>query len=162
MPVDGRTEGHDAIVVLRVALRFGERLRATATAELELIAKEIEPGAHWQEIAAQLRTDIPTPDSALDEYRQAMEASRNFTIAHDLMPVPNTTLEVVPTPDFLRPLIPLAAYQGPGAFDAVQRGLFLVTLPENGESWRSHCRAELPTICSGSDATSSAPRRRCG
>jgi uncharacterized protein (DUF885 family) len=27
----------------------------------------------------------------------------------------------------------------------VQRGLFLVTLPENGESWRSHCRAELPS-----------------
>lgn len=126
-------------------LRFGERLRATATAELELIAKEIEPGVHWQDIAARLRTDIPTPDSALEEYREAMDASRKFTIAHDLMPVPDVTLEVVPTPDFLRPLIPLAAYQGPGAFDPVQRGLFLVTLPEHGESWRSHCRAELPS-----------------
>jgi uncharacterized protein (DUF885 family) len=126
-------------------LRFGERLRATATAELEKIAKEIEPGVPWQEIAAQLRTDIPSPDSALEEYREAMDAARHFTISRDLMPVPDTTLEVVPTPDFLRPLIPLAAYQGPGAFDPVQRGLFLVTLPENGESWRSHCRAELPS-----------------
>jgi uncharacterized protein (DUF885 family) len=126
-------------------LRFGERLRATALAELEKIAKEIDPGVPWQEIAAQLRTDIPSPDSALEEYREAMEASRHFTISRDLMPVPDTTLEVVPTPDFLRPLIPLAAYQGPGAFDPVQRGLFLVTLPEHGESWRSHCRAELPS-----------------
>jgi uncharacterized protein (DUF885 family) len=126
-------------------LRFGERLRATAISELEQIAKEIEPGTPWQEIAAQLRTDIPSPDTALDEYREAIEASRHFTISRDLMPVPNTTLEVVPTPDFLRPLIPLAAYQGPGAFDPVQRGLFLVTLPKNGESWRSLCRAELPT-----------------
>jgi uncharacterized protein (DUF885 family) len=126
-------------------LRFGERLRATAISELEQIAKEIEPGTPWQEIAAQLRTDIPSPDTALDEYREAIEASRHFTISRDLMPVPDTTLEVVPTPDFLRPLIPLAAYQGPGAFDPVQRGLFLVTLPENGESWRSLCRAELPT-----------------
>jgi uncharacterized protein (DUF885 family) len=74
-----------------------------------------------------------------------MEASRHFTISRELMPVPDTALEVVPTPEFLRPLIPLAAYQGPGAFDPVQRGLFLVTLPENGESWRSHCRAELPS-----------------
>lgn len=126
-------------------LRFGERLRATAIAELEKIAKEMDPGVPWQEIAARLRTDIPSPDSALEEYREAMEASRHFTISRDLMPVPNTTLEVVPTPGFLRPLIPLAAYQGPGAFDPVQRGLFLVTLPENGESWRSHCRAELPS-----------------
>ena len=126
-------------------LRFGERLRATAIAELEKIAKEIDPGVPWQEIAAQLRMDIPSPDSALEEYREAMEASREFTIARGLMPVPDTMLEVVPTPDFLRPLIPLAAYQGPGAFDPVQRGLFLVTLPEHGETWHSHSRAELPS-----------------
>ena len=126
-------------------LRFGERLRATAIAELELIGTEIDPGAHWKEIAARLRTDIPSPESALDEYREAMEASRHFTISRDLMPVPDTTLDVVPTPDFLRPLIPLAAYQGPGAFDPVQRGLFMVTLPENGDSWHSHCRGELPS-----------------
>lgn len=126
-------------------LRFGEKLRASAIVELELIAAEIDPNAHWKEIAAQLRTDIPSPESALDEYREAMEASRHFTISRELMPVPTATLDVVPTPDFLRPLIPLAAYQGPGAFDPVQRGLFLVTLPEAGESWRSHCRAELPS-----------------
>jgi hypothetical protein len=126
-------------------LRFGERLRATAIDELEHIAKEIEPGASWQQIAAQLRMDMPSPESALDEYREVMDASRHFTISRELMPVPDTPLDVVPTPDFLRPMIPLAAYQGPGAFDTVQRGLFLVTLPENGESWRSHCRAELPS-----------------
>jgi hypothetical protein len=119
-------------------LRFGERLRAAAIAEIEQIAWEIEPGVPWQTVAAKLRTDIPSPGSALHEYREAMEASRHFTITRDLMPVPDTALEVIPTPDFLRPLIPLAAYQGPGAFDPVQRGLFLVTLPENGESWRSH------------------------
>ncbi|MEP7065636.1 MAG: DUF885 domain-containing protein [Gemmatimonadota bacterium] len=126
-------------------LRFGERLRAGAIAELEQIAKEIEPGTPWKEIVARLRTDIPEPGTALEEYREALDAARHFTISRDLMPVPDTALEVVPTPDFLRPLIPLAAYQGPGAFDAVQRGIFLVTLPENGESWRSHCRAELPS-----------------
>ncbi|MEO7040549.1 MAG: DUF885 domain-containing protein [Gemmatimonadaceae bacterium] len=126
-------------------LRFGEKLRASAIAELELIAAEIDPNAHWQEVAARLRTDNPSPESALDEYREAMDASRHFTISRDLMPVPAATLDVVPTPDFLRPLIPLAAYQGAGAFDPVQRGLFLVTLPEAGEAWHSHCRAELPS-----------------
>jgi len=126
-------------------LRFGERLRVSAIAELEQIAAEIDPRAHWQEIAERLRADIPSPESALDEYREAMEASRHFTISRELMPTTDAVLEVMPTPGFLRPLIPLAAYQGPGAFDPVQRGLFLVTLPENGESWRSHCRAELPS-----------------
>ncbi len=126
-------------------LRFGERLRATAIDELVKIAKEIEPGTSWQEIAARLRTDIPSPDTALEEYREVMEASRSFTISRNLMPVPDTPLDVVPTPNFLRPMIPLAAYQGPGAFDPVQRGLFLVTLPEDGEGWHSQCRAELPS-----------------
>jgi uncharacterized protein (DUF885 family) len=126
-------------------LRFGERLRASAIAELEQIAMEIEPHVPWQTIAARLRSDMPSPESAIDEYREAMEASRSFTITRELMPVPDASLDVVPTPSFLRPLIPLAAYQGPGAFDPVQRGLFLVTLPEDGESWRSHCRAELPS-----------------
>ena len=126
-------------------LRFGERLRVSAIAELEQIALEIDPHAPWQTIASRLRDDMPTPETAIDEYRAAMEASRHFTITRDLMPVPDATLDVVPTPSFLRPLIPLAAYQGPGAFDPVQRGLFLVTLPENGESWSVHCRAELPS-----------------
>jgi uncharacterized protein (DUF885 family) len=126
-------------------LRFGEKLRASAIADLEQISAEIDPRAHWQEIAARLRSDTPSPESALDEYREAMEASRHFTISRELMPATDAVLEVIPTPGFLRPLIPLAAYQGPGAFDPVQRGLFLVTLPDDGESWRSHCRAELPS-----------------
>jgi hypothetical protein len=126
-------------------MRFGERLRASAIAELELIAAEIDPSARWQEIAARLRADIPSPEDALEAYREAMDAARHFTISRKLMPVPDAELAVVPTPDFLRPLIPLAAYQGPGAFDPVQRGLFLVTLPEGGESWTAHCRAELPS-----------------
>lgn len=126
-------------------LRFGERLRASAIWELEQIAMEIDPHVPWRELVTRLRRDMPTPDSAIDEYREAMEASRHFTISRELMPVPDATLDVVPTPSFLRPLIPLAAYQGPGAFDPVQRGLFLVTLPENGESWSAHCRAELPS-----------------
>jgi uncharacterized protein (DUF885 family) len=126
-------------------LRFGEKLRASAIASLEEMARDIDPTLSWKEVAARLRMDIPSPENALEEYRDAMEASRHFTISRELMPVPDATLDVVPTPDFLKPLIPLAAYQGPGAFDPVQRGLFLVTLPEEGESWRSHCRGELPS-----------------
>ncbi|MBA2683446.1 MAG: DUF885 domain-containing protein [Gemmatimonadaceae bacterium] len=126
-------------------LRFGEDLRASAIAELEEIAAEIDPGASWQEIAERLRSDVPSPESVLDEYREAMDAARHFTITQQLMPATDAVLEVMPTPDFLRPLIPLAAYQGPGAFDPVQRGLFLVTLPDEGQSWRPQCRAELPS-----------------
>ena len=126
-------------------LRYGEKLRASAIAELEQIAAEIEPHVPWRELVSRLKRDMPAPATALDEYREAIEASRHFTISRKLMPVPDAAIDVVPTPSFLRPLIPLAAYQGPGAFDTVQRGLFLVTLPENGESWSTHSRAELPS-----------------
>jgi uncharacterized protein (DUF885 family) len=125
--------------------RFGERLRAEATQALERIGAEIAPGVPWREIAARLREDRPTAATALSEFGDAMHAARQFTIAHELVPVPEAPLCVTPTPEFLRALVPFAAYQGPGAFDDDQRGLFFVTLPRGDEPWRAQCRAEIPS-----------------
>ena len=78
-----------------------------------------------------------------------MQTAREFTLQRALVEVPPSPLHVVPTPPFLRALIrPLAAYQGPGAFDAVQDGTFFVTLPEPGDAWQA-------------PAAPSCPARRC-
>ena len=46
---------------------------------------------------------------------------------NDLVSIPDGELKVVDTPEFLRPLIPFAAYQPPGAFSADKTGWFFVT-----------------------------------
>ena len=126
-------------------LRFGDRLRAEAIAELERVAAEIRPNVPWRDVVRDLREDSPTRESAIAEYRDAMRAAREFTVARSLMTVPDGELVVTATPEFLRALIPFAAYQGPPAFDGDGRGTFFVTLPAPDEPWRLHCRAELPS-----------------
>ncbi len=125
--------------------RYGERLRDSALADLSRLAEEISPGSHWRSVVERLRADQPAAKSVLAEYRAAMERATRLTSDHGLVPVPDAAPRVVPTPAFLRSLVPFAAYQSPGAFDDVQNGLFLVTMPENGEPWRTHCRSELAT-----------------
>jgi uncharacterized protein (DUF885 family) len=126
-------------------LRFGERLRTDAIVELERLAGELHPKVPWRDVVRMLRQDTPTRETAIDEYRGAMRAAHEFTVERALVTVPDGELVVAPTPDFLRALIPFAAYQGPAAFDGDARGTFFVTLPRAGEPWRLHCRAELPS-----------------
>lgn len=126
-------------------LRYGEQLRAGAQAELERIASEIETGADWRDVIARLREDVPDCSDVLDEYDHALREARDFTASHGLMNVTEAPVEVEPTPDFLRTMIPFAAYQGPGAFEEQQRGRFFVTLPLEGEERRVESRSERPS-----------------
>ncbi len=123
-------------------LRYGEQLRGEAIAELERIAREIEPGAAWRDVLAGLGEDVPANGTAMDEYCDALSAARDFTVAHGLMTVTEAPVEAEHTPGFLRMMIPFAAYQGPGAFEAEQRGRFFVTLPAAGETRRVESRPE--------------------
>jgi uncharacterized protein (DUF885 family) len=124
--------------------RYGERLRGEAIASLERGASEIRPGASWKELVSELRQDRPDRDGAIAEFTASMRRARQFTASRGLMKVPDAELRVVETPEFLRALIPYAAYQGPGAFDHAQVGMFFITLPLKGEAWRADCRAEMP------------------
>ncbi len=124
-------------------LRYGERLVAEAKGELARVAEEMRPGASWRELVEELRRDVPAATSVIAEYESVMGAARDFTRERGIMPVPEAPLDIRPTPDFLRALVPFAAYQGPPALAEDQRGLFFVTLPVDGEPWRATCRAEL-------------------
>ena len=127
-------------------LRYGMRLREEARGELERLAGEIDPAVPWQEVATRLRQDAPVGGAALAEYEQSMCAALDFAVERALVSVPEGELRVLPTPAFLRPLVPFAAYQGPGAYDADQRGAFYVTLPADAAARHAHCRAELPVV----------------
>src|SRR3989441_11039925 len=64
-------------------------------------------------------------------------------------PVPDARLDVVPTPAFMRPLIPFAAYHSPGPYSRDRTGWFYVTVPDPAlplakqeRILRDHCRWE--------------------
>jgi uncharacterized protein (DUF885 family) len=125
-------------------MRFGERLRDEAQAQLERVSDEIAHGEPWQSVAERLRQEVPSRDQAVSEFSQAMRAAREFTESRQLVCIPPGGLSVVPTPPFLRELVPIAAYQGPGALDEAQDGTFFVTMPPPEGKWRGPCLAELP------------------
>jgi uncharacterized protein (DUF885 family) len=81
-----------------------------------------------------------------------MNQARQFAIDMNIVSVPdNELIRIDPTPEFLRNLIPYAAYDPPGFFEQVQEGVFYVTLPARDDTpdkieknLRSHPLVDIP------------------
>jgi uncharacterized protein (DUF885 family) len=129
-------------------LAFGEHSVRSTVADLEALAKRIDPAATWVNLVETLRTDHPSEDRLLAEYRKGVGDARAFVTERGLVTIPvDEELEVVDTPAFLCPTVPYAAYMAPGAFDAQQHGLYYVTPvsnrlspPERAEALLGHNR----------------------
>jgi uncharacterized protein (DUF885 family) len=132
--------------------RYGHRLAEEVEREVEALGKQLDPKARWPDLVHRLRADHPDGKGLVAAYAAEMERARAFVVEKQLARIPSGALEVIPTPAFLRPLIPFAAYQPPGAFSPDRTGLFYVTPPPDGKSaakddaeriLRDHCRHEL-------------------
>jgi uncharacterized protein (DUF885 family) len=123
-------------------LRYGEALVREVEAELERRAAALAPGVPWRALVARLRGEHPLSSGLVEAYAGEMERARCFVVDRGLVAVPDGALEVVATPAFMAPLIPFAAYDGPGAFAEARTGTFYVTVPREGEP-REHCVHEL-------------------
>ncbi len=136
-------ERHDAMVGLRafdgldadaiLALgweRLHEELAGRAAA-----AREIDPDVEELVVIDRVKSDHPTTfDEALEAYRSSMLRSRQHLIDHDLITVPeDERIDVVATPEYLRKVLPFAAYFSPAAFDADPKGIYVVTPSVDGE-----------------------------
>ncbi|CAN5831118.1 hypothetical protein BH23CHL8_BH23CHL8_14430 [soil metagenome] len=110
-----------------------EQLAAQHRARREAAA-EIDPHADEAEVMEGVKRDGPADfEAALRGYREAMFRARDFVGAHDLATLPeDEVLEVLPTPRYLRGVIPFAAYFGPPAFDRPARGVYVVTPSVDG------------------------------
>lgn len=113
--------------------------------ELRELARGIDPGATVEEVRARLRADRPpSPGVALEEARRVALEAREFLRARGLATLPpSEELLVLETPAFLRPLLPFAAYLGPGRWEGRQRGLLMVTPPAGDGGWGRHGRWSL-------------------
>jgi uncharacterized protein (DUF885 family) len=133
-------------------LAKGRALYGSTLAEMESLAREIDPRKSVKELVEEIKADHPVAAELLDVYREAMERARQFVIDHQLVTIPpDEELKIVETPPFLRNQIPYAAYMPPGLLEELQQGIFVVTPvdpndpPEKQEEkLRGHPYADLP------------------
>ena len=130
--------------------RYGLHLKEEVEADLGHRATRLEGGKRWQDVADRLRADHPPAAGLVEAYARAMVRARDFVAERGLAPIPDAPLDVVPTPAFMRPVIPFAAYDSPGAYSSDRTGWFYVTLPDPAlpasaqeRILRDHCRHEL-------------------
>ena len=146
---------HDALVGLRAfdgldadaILELGEQKLAEEHSARAAAAREIDPSAPEAEVIARVKADHPaTFVDALEGYRGAMHRARAHLVDRGLVSVPeDERIEVIETPDYLRNVIPFAAYFAPAVFDADPKGLYIVTPSVHGDpnAMREHNRASI-------------------
>lgn len=133
----------DADAILQIGF---DQLHANLEAR-RAAARELDPHADLPAVLERLKADHPaTFEEALDAYRDAMHRARAYLIEHDLATIPDgETIDVVPTPEYLRSVMPFAAYFAPARFDADQRGIYIVTpaVDNDPNALLEHYRASI-------------------
>ncbi|MEE9457393.1 MAG: DUF885 domain-containing protein [bacterium] len=135
-------------------LAFGQESVARVQGEMAELAEKIRPGATPAQLVGELKKDHPAADEVLDFYREWMSRSRQFVIDKSICGLPpGEELEVIPTPEFERAIIPYGAYMPPATYEPRQKGFFYVTPvepdapPEEREQkLAGHNRARGPII----------------
>lgn len=121
-------------------------------AQMEAVAREIDPNRSVKDLLEEAKADHPTAEELLSTYEAAMAEVRQYVIDHEIATIPEgESLRVIETPPYLRPVIPYAAYMAPGMLEEKQEGLFLVTpvdadapSEEQEQKLRGHSRVKLP------------------
>jgi uncharacterized protein (DUF885 family) len=148
-------ERHDALVALRAfdgldsdgILALGWEHLEEERAARAAAGREIDPDADEATVIDRVKADQPaTFDDALEAYRDAMHRARRHLVERDLVTVPDDErIDVIPTPEYLRNVVPFAAYFDPAAFDPDPKGIYIVT-PEVGHdpnAMREHNYASI-------------------
>jgi uncharacterized protein (DUF885 family) len=109
--------------------------------------RELGADADEASLIERLKSDHPaTFGEALDGYRDAMGRARAHLLEHDLVTIPDDEqIEVIATPEYLRSVMPFAAYFSPSKFDADRRGIYIVTpaVDDDPNAMREHYYASI-------------------
>ena len=148
-------ELHDRLVELRAfdgldadaILALGEEKLAEEIEGRRAAAREIDPDADVNEVVARVKSEHAASfGEALEQYREAMRRARAYLVEKDLASVPDDErIDVLETPEYLRNVIPFAAYFSPAAFDHDSKGIYIVTPSVHGDpnAMREHNRASI-------------------
>ena len=131
------SERYDELVGLRAfdgldadrILAIGQEQLAHNKAARVAAAREIDPTVDERTVIDRIKRDHPaTFEAALEAYRDVMVRARAHLIEHDIVTVPpDERISVMPTPEYVRNVIPFAAYFDPPKFDRSPSGIYIVT-----------------------------------
>ena len=118
-------DGLDADAILAI----GEEQLALNSEARVAAAREIDPSVPESTVVDRIKSDHPaTFEAALAAYRDVMVRARRHLIERDIVTVPDDErIEVIPTPEYIRNVIPFAAYFDPPKFDTDPNGIYIVT-----------------------------------
>jgi uncharacterized protein (DUF885 family) len=148
-------EAYDELVRLRAfgdldtdtILRIGEEQLITSLEARRAAAREIDPDADVHTVIDRLKSDHPaTFAEALDGYRDVMRRARAHIIERGIATIPpDEHVEVIETPEYLRSVMPFAAYFEPARFDDDNVALYIVTPDVDGDpnAMREHYWASI-------------------
>ncbi len=135
--------GLDADAILAI----GEQQLAENKAARVRAAKEIDPTVDEPTVVDRIKRDHPaTFEEALDAYRDVMLRARQHLIDRGIVTVPpGERIEVIATPEYLRNVIPFAAYFEPPKFDRNPSGIYVVTpsVGDDPNAMREHNRSSI-------------------
>ncbi len=130
------TEKLDELVALR-GLGFttdeiyalGKDHLAKAKEQLKVLASQIKPGATVEDAKIIVKSKHPKDfPEALSMTVKAMTEAKDFIVEKNLATFPpKEELTVIETPEYLRHVMPIAAYMPSAPFDPVQQGVYMVT-----------------------------------
>ena len=148
-------ERHDAMVGLRAfdgldadaILALGWERLSEERAGRAAAAREIDTNADELTVIDRVKSDHPDSfAAALDGYRESMIRARTHLIERGLVSIPDDErIEVIATPEYLRKVMPFAAYFEPAAFDPDPKGIYVVTPSVDGDpdAMREHNFASI-------------------
>ena len=118
-------DGLDANQILEIG---HQQLALNKAARVE-DARRIDPKASEPDVVDRVKSNHPaTFEEALERYKDAMMRARQHIIDHEIATIPaGETISVIPTPEYLRTVIPFAAYFEPPKFDRHPSGIYIVT-----------------------------------
>ncbi|MEA2606882.1 MAG: hypothetical protein QOI00_1639 [Chloroflexota bacterium] len=118
-------DGLDADAILEIG---EDQLEMNKAARIRS-ATEVDDRSTEAEVIDRLKSDHPaTFAEALEAYRDVMFRARQHLIDHDIATVPpDERIDVIETPEYLRNVIPFAAYFAPPKFDPRPKGIYIVT-----------------------------------
>jgi uncharacterized protein (DUF885 family) len=136
-------ERYDTLVELRAfdgltsddILEIGDQQLADNKAARVEAARRVDASATERDVLDRIKSDHPGRfEEALEEYRGAMFRARQHVLDRDLVTLPpGERLDVVPTPEYLRNVLPFAAYFEPARFDRDSKGIYIVTPSVDGD-----------------------------
>ena len=109
--------------------------------------RELDHDGDEASLIERLKSDHPaTFEEALEAYKDTMRRARAYLLEHDLATIPDDEqIEVIATPEYLRSVMPFAAYFSPERFDADHRGIYVVTpaVDDDPNAMREHYYASI-------------------